>query len=191
MPGATGSSLSCMRQTPRHLLAGAAAVAALAMVAPSSAQAQRSGELAPNAPKDKPVSVAECQMRDLARAIEALALKARATLPDAVTRFRAGLPRGETFFVTTRLVDSVGRKEQIFVAVDSAPGQRLVGRIWSEVVLIKGYRNGQRYDLRQDAVIDWMISKPDGSEEGNEVGKFLDTYRPPNCRDSARSAGSD
>jgi hypothetical protein len=24
-----------------------------------------------------------------------------------------------------------------------------------------------------------MISNPDGSEEGNEVGKFLDTYTPP------------
>ena len=27
-------------------------------------------------------------------------------------------------------------------------------------------------------VLDWTISKPDGTEEGNFVGKFLDTYRP-------------
>jgi hypothetical protein len=30
-----------------------------------------------------------------------------------------------------------------------------------------------------------MISRPDGTEEGNVVGKFLDTYRPPaTCTDS-------
>jgi hypothetical protein len=27
-------------------------------------------------------------------------------------------------------------------------------------------------------LLDWLITKPDGSEEGNVVGKFLDTYRP-------------
>src|SRR4051794_40580127 len=153
LPGATGSRPSCMRTTPRRLMIGAALIGGVAAALPSAAQAQRPVDLAPNATRDKPVSVTECQMRDFAKSIEALAVKARSTLNDAITRFRSGLPRGETFFVTTRLVDSAGRKEQIFVAIDSAPGPRLVGRIWSEVVLIKGYQNGQRYELRPDAVI--------------------------------------
>ena len=29
-------------------------------------------------------------------------------------------------------------------------------------------------------VLDWTVSKPDGTEDGNFVGKFLDTYKPEN-----------
>ena len=41
-----------------------------------------------------------------------------------------------------------------------------------------GYGMGQFYSLPESQLIDWMIAKPDGTEEGNEVGKFLDTYHP-------------
>lgn len=30
-------------------------------------------------------------------------------------------------------------------------------------------------DFKEKDIIDWLISKPDRSEEGNFVGKFLDT----------------
>ena len=32
--------------------------------------------------------------------------------------------------------------------------------------------------MKESDVLDWTISKPDGTEEGNFVGKFLDTYKP-------------
>jgi len=51
------------------------------------------------------------------------------------------------------------------------------GRIASSMTLI-GYGMGQFYSLPESQLIDWMIAKPDGTEEGNEVGKFLDTYHP-------------
>jgi len=156
-----------------------AAITALILLAPIRAQAQRPVELAPNAPKDKPATVDDCRWKMFVKATAPFVEKARASFPGAAARFRAGLPRGETFFVTTRITDSLGHFEQVFVAVDSVVGPRIVGRIWSQVELVKGYRYRQRYEMREDAVVDWMISKPDGTEEGNEVGKFLDTYTPP------------
>jgi hypothetical protein len=37
------------------------------------------------------------------------------------------------------------------------------------------WRMGHR---RTSALLDWLITRPDGTEEGNVVGKFIDTYRP-------------
>ena len=151
----------------------------LGIAIPGQAHAQRPVELAPNAPQDKPAGVTDCQLKDFLRATAPYIEKAKASLPRAIARFQAGLPRGETFFITARLTDSQGRFEQAFVAVDSIVGRRIVGRIWNEITVVSGYRLGQRYELADSSVVDWTISKPDGSEEGNEVGKFLDTYQPP------------
>lgn len=41
--------------------------------------------------------------------------------------------------------------------------------------LVRQYRRGDHNELKEADLVDWLISKPDGSEEGNVVGKFLDT----------------
>ena len=51
------------------------------------------------------------------------------------------------------------------------------GIIYNQINLVKGYKNEQRYKFSESEVYDWLITKPDGSEEGNYVGKFLDTYQ--------------
>ena len=52
------------------------------------------------------------------------------------------------------------------------------GVISTAIYAVAGYRNGQPYSFPESELVDWLISKPDGSEEGNVVGKFLDTYQP-------------
>jgi len=104
--------------------------------------------------------------------------QARATYPAAKRRYLAGLPKDQSFFLTTRLRDSAGHREQVFVVVDSIRGTRVYGRIWSEVGLVQGFHLRQAYSFLEDELLDWLITKPDGTEEGNVVGKFLDTYRP-------------
>jgi hypothetical protein len=170
----------------------AAALAATLLLATHPAMAQRPVELAPNAPPDRPVSLTQrCQLAALRRAIAPLSAAARASFPEARRRFEAGLPPGHTFFATTLLRDAAGREEQVFVAIDSVVGPadsaRVAGRIWSPVQLVRGYMYRQPYTFDAAALVDWMIARPDGTEEGNAVGKFLDTYRPPAvCTDSGR-----
>lgn len=151
------------------------------------AAAQRPVTLAPDAPPDRPVSAAQaCQLQAMLQAMEPYVAQARATYPAARERFARGLPERHTMFVTTRLRDRVGRMEQVFVAVDSIRGPVIAGRIWSPVSVVTGYRYRQPYTFADSLLVDWMVARPDGTEEGNVVGKFLDTYRPPaTCADSA------
>jgi hypothetical protein len=152
---------------------------------PSAVVAQRPVDLAPNAPRDRPAGLTErCQWDTLVRTLDPYVRQARASYPAAKRRFLAGLPPGETFFVTVRLSDSLEHHEQVFVVVDSIIGDRIAGRLWSQVELVRGFHLRQPYVTTEPEIVDWLIAKPDGTEEGNIVGKFLDTYQPPKeCRD--------
>lgn len=147
----------------------------LALLGAMSAAWASDPVLAPNAPKDRVVEHAsqDAMARLLAPYVEA----ARASYPGARKRFQAGLPKGESFFVTTRLRDDRGTVEQVFVAVSDIRGGSITGRIWNDVVRVQGYRRGQVHTFPESELVDWLITKPDGTEEGNVVGKFLDTYR--------------
>jgi len=131
--------------------------------------------LAPNAPKDKPTAV---QARDkFERSIAPFVAQAKSTYPQAKERFLKGLPKGQAFFVTTRLYGADGNYEQVFIAVQSIRDGQIIGRIWSEIHVVHTYKYKDPYAFPEDRLLDWLITKPDGSEEGNFVGKFLDTYK--------------
>ena len=132
-----------------------------------------------------------CQWDALVRTLEPYVQQARDSYPAAKQRFLGGLPPRETFFVTVRLSDSLEHHEQVFVAVDSIVGDRIAGRLWSQIDLVRGFRLRQPYVTTEREIVDWLIAKPDGTEEGNIVGKFLDTYRPPkDCRDRDLGGGA-
>jgi hypothetical protein len=159
----------------RTLALHAALVGAL-LAAPLAAQEPA---VAPNSRRDQPLTAfTGSEAMRMFFAMEPYIAHARSSWPEAKRRFVAGLPRHYAFFVTTRLRDATGRIEQIFVAVDSVVAKRIYGRIWSQILIVDGYRLQQPYDFPEDDLIDWMIARPDGTEEGNIVGRFLDTYRP-------------
>src|SRR5688572_20467025 len=133
--------------------------------------------IAPNAPKDKPVDAAGSEVQQILAAIKPYIEKARSTYPQARVRFLNGLPPKHTFFVTTRLYDSSKRFEQVFIAVKEIKDGRISGVIASEIRLVSGYQEGDSYSFPESELIDWTISKPDGTEEGNFVGNFLDSYQ--------------
>jgi len=134
--------------------------------------------LAPNAPADKPQLVKSAEQKAFEDAIKPYVEKARKTYPDAKERFLAGLPPKHFFFVTTRLNDSSGRWEQVFIAVKEIKEGTISGLIASEIQTVSGYKFGDKYSFTESDLLDWTVSKPDGTEDGNFVGKFLDTYKP-------------
>ena len=134
--------------------------------------------LSPNAPRDRPGSVKdEAEIQRLQAAIAPYVQKARQTYPAARQRYLDGLPKGYNFFAVTKIRDHAGTEEQVFIAVTSIEGGRIRGRLASDIMWVSGYKKGDTHAFREDELIDWLISQPDGTEEGNLVGKFLDEYQ--------------
>ena len=132
--------------------------------------------LSKNAPADRVYSIRD---KDAAKKHDALiapyVAQAKKTLPQAKKRFLSGLKPGEAFFLTTRLTDGKGRYEQVFVRITSWQGSRIAGEIASDITVVEQYHFGQPVSFDESRVLDWLITHPDGSEEGNYVGKFLDS----------------
>lgn len=132
--------------------------------------------LAASAPPDRPVQVAgEAELEALAKAIAPYREEARRTYPTAKKRFLAGLPPGHHFFVTATLREGA-KQENVFVSVSEIKDGVVVGRLASDVALLSEHKSGDPVQLPELDVEDWTITRPDGGEDGNVVGKFLDTW---------------
>jgi hypothetical protein len=150
----------------------------LALLCSNGAYARQDVRLSPNAPKDKPVDARGGEeVRRFEEAIRPYVEQARKTYPEAKQRFLRGLPRGHVFFVTARLYDGAGSFEQVFVAVREIKDGKIRGVLASEIQTVSGFKQGDPHMLDEGELYDWTISRPDGSEEGNFVGKFLDTLQ--------------
>lgn len=130
--------------------------------------------LSPNAPADKPLMGHRTPEQEAK--IKELQAQDMKQWPDVKARYAKGLPADEHLFVTTELT-SPGKSESVFVAVKSINGNTITGVIASEIMNVEGYKANDPYTLQESAVTDWLISKPDGSEEGNLVGNYLDTLQ--------------
>lgn len=111
----------------------------LLLIVPAVAVSQNPAQevyVAPNAPKDKPISAEASEAERLEAAIKPYIEKARNTYPQAKARFLNGLPPKHTFFITTRLYDSAKRLEQVFIAVREIKDGRISGVIASEIHLV-------------------------------------------------------
>jgi uncharacterized protein YegJ (DUF2314 family) len=138
-----------------------------------------------NAPPDKLVSShGEEQVDAYDRAIAPYVAKARASYPSAKKRYLAGLPPGYTFAVWIRLYQNdektrENRHEDVFVVVEQIKNGTIYGWINNKLDLLTNYQKGERIQFPESDVKSWVIVRPDGSEEGNDVGKFLEHWTPP------------
>lgn len=132
--------------------------------------------LSPNAPSDQPVE-ATGRVEEYQAAIAPYVEKGRKTYPEARDRYLAGLAAGQHFFAVTNLRDGTDRFEQVFVAVASIKDGRITGRIASDIIGVKGFKRGDPYSFPESELLDWLITNPDGTEEGNVVGKFFDEWQ--------------
>ena len=128
-------------------------------------------------PTDQPIPVHNTtQLDKLQAAIQPYVEKARSTYPPIKARYLAGLPDGAALFITVQLHDAQARMEQVFVQVEKLEGAQISGVIWDEIRTVQGFHKGQRYTFPETELIDWTLSNADGTEEGNVVGNFLDTW---------------
>ena len=128
-------------------------------------------------PPDKPFQAERTSLDALiAPYIEA----ARKTLPSAKERFLKGLPPKEWMSVTTRIYGpdtdpgAVRPMEQVFVTVKSWSGDSITGTLASPVHL-SNHSRGEPITVAEKDLLDWTIVRADGSEDGNVVGKFMES----------------
>jgi hypothetical protein len=134
--------------------------------------------LSTNAPPDQPVDAnGKSEVKAYQAAVAPYVEMGRKTYPEAKQRYLAGLPSGYGFYVLANLRDHSGTTEQVFVAVAEIKGDRIAGRIANEILGVKDFKKGDLYTFPESELLDWLITHPDGSEEGNVVGKFLDEWQ--------------
>jgi hypothetical protein len=127
------------------------------------------------APCDRPVQThGKLQQDEMERKVAPYVMQARRTYPDAKRRFLDGLAAGHHFFVSAQL-RSADRSEVVFIAVSTIEHGEISGTIASEISTVAGYQQNDPYRLPETEIVDWTISHPDGTEEGNFVGKYLET----------------
>ena len=125
---------------------------------------------------DRPGSVSAEEAGRLEAELAPYIEQARRTLPEAKRRYQAGLSGGEALYVTVRLADA-GRFEQVYVLVEDWYGSDLIGRVATRMEAVHGYAPHEMLSFKEGQILDWVITKADGLEEGNFVGRFLESYR--------------
>jgi hypothetical protein len=167
------------------MLVGAARVLGVALVVSLSACEQQAPvpysqpvenrsadlpQLASNAPADQLFSADPSSDREYQRLIQ----KARSELPGVRERFQRGLPSNHHLFITT-VVRHANSAEQLFVSVRDWSNADVVDGLIASQAHTPGYRAGDPIKVAMGDIIDWTISRPDGSEEGNALGKYLES----------------
>jgi hypothetical protein len=68
-----------------------------------------------------------------------------------------------------------GPRESAFVNVTGWEATCITGRVASALRSAVGFQLGDPIETPEQEVIDWTMVHPDGSEEGNLMGKFLES----------------
>lgn len=115
----------------------------------------------------------ESEIEPLYKSMKKAIEKARRTYPRAKQSFLDGLPSGQNFFVVTRLKDKNGAEEQVFISVSEIKNGTVHGYIYNNIENVSGYEFRQRYSFPESEIYDWVITKENGRQSGNYVGRFL------------------
>ncbi|WP_324674556.1 hypothetical protein [Hymenobacter sp. GOD-10R] len=111
--------------------------------------------------------------KQLNAVIAAPILKARRSLPQTKQRYLMGLESEEKLFLTARIFDKSGVFEQVFTEVRDWSKDSVTAVIVSDLDAVREYQKGQTITFSDKNVLDWIIIRPDGTEEGNFVGKYI------------------
>ena len=105
--------------------------------------------------------------------LQPLVDKARETYPAARKTFAAGLPRGDKFFVRVQLEDATGATDYAVLRVRTIIDGVIKGNIYSAPKKVAGFQFGQPCDVPEGEILDWIIARADGGEEGDLMAKIL------------------
>jgi uncharacterized protein YegJ (DUF2314 family) len=118
--------------------------------------------------------------QDVKHTDEILAARARAQKKFETfrPRFEKGLAPGERLLVKAGFDAVDGRKEWMWVEVNTWKGGDITGLLRNEPDFIPTLHAGATVKVKQAEIFDYINYKPDGSSEGNETGVLMSKQRP-------------
>jgi len=132
---------------------------------------------------DKPILTAYADLPEAGQAIQvkkqldavipAPILRARRSLPQIKQRYLLGLGSDEKLFLTARIFDKSGVFEQVFAEVQDWSRDSVIAVIANDLDAVREYQKGQTITFSEKHVLDWIVTRPDGSAEGNFVGRYI------------------
>ena len=99
------------------------------------------------------------------------------TLPQAKKRFLAGLANGDQFLLSVRVVDTDTSFRQAMARVLGWHGSTVQALLLPSAANSVGPTEPTLVSFPETAVLDWMLLRASGREEGNYVGRYTDTAR--------------
>jgi len=99
--------------------------------------------------------------------------KAMDELPTVKERMQRGLPLGSIVYVKHGFPTAHGDREFMWIAVQTWNGNRISGILANDPVDVPGRRTGDRVEIAETDVFDWMITYTDGKSEGGYTTKVV------------------
>ncbi|HYQ45470.1 MAG TPA: DUF2314 domain-containing protein [Polyangiaceae bacterium] len=108
------------------------------------------------------------------RSLEAASARARQKALAIGKRYANGPPDGEQLQVKAPFETSAGGTEWMWVEVVRWHGDQIDGILRNDPFDVPTLKDGSRVAVQANEIFDYILSKADGSQEGNETGELLE-----------------
>jgi uncharacterized protein YegJ (DUF2314 family) len=105
--------------------------------------------------------------------VQAASAAAREHLPELRTEFNAGLETGELLLVKVPFKTPDDGNEYMWVEVTAWSDGKITGRLMNEPYSVPDLQAGQRVEVQDSSVFDYIRQHADGSMEGNTTAELL------------------
>ncbi|WP_210514032.1 hypothetical protein [Hymenobacter terricola] len=99
------------------------------------------------------------------------------TLPQAKKKFLAGLPNGDQFLLSVRVIATDTSFRQVSARVLGWHGTTVQALLLPGAADSAAPTEPTPVSFPETAVVDWLLLRASGREEGNYVGRYTDTAR--------------
>ncbi|MDO7850380.1 hypothetical protein [Hymenobacter convexus] len=99
------------------------------------------------------------------------------TLPQAKKRFLAGLPSGDQFLLSVRVIATDTSFRQVSARVLGWHGNTVQALLLPDASGSASAAEPVPVSFPETAVVDWTLLRASGRQEGNYVGRYIDTSR--------------
>ncbi|MDH5682203.1 MAG: DUF2314 domain-containing protein [Spirochaetota bacterium] len=134
-----------------------------------------SGKTTPESPFSKSVfsSQNDKNIKKFLTLIRPYVRKSKKSYPKIRKRFLKGLAKDQSLYVIGKITDEKGGYELVYVKVKEIANKKIYGTIISELSLVKAQLKNKQITLIEEEILDWLIIKKNGTEEGGFVSLFL------------------